>query len=146
MILYGNFEYNLNVVNKEDTTELFDGLNENVKNCQDGIPFSECKTNDLLENVVEKCGCLPFEVILGQRNRFNITRVCSKIEIEACSEATIKELGENCVKNCAGVYVSSFDRKTVDKDIFKNFKGMLKEYNDYKGILEYPEELKSNTY
>ena len=60
--LYGEGEYNLNVVKEIRVTDSFLGLDKNDRGCQIDQSFENCTTNALVENILEHCGCLPFNI------------------------------------------------------------------------------------
>ena len=64
--LSGEGEYNLNILNQIDVTESFLGLPEEVRNCQNVESFVNCTTRHYLQNMKEKCGCLPLALAQDQ--------------------------------------------------------------------------------
>ena len=64
--LSGEGEYNLNILNQIEVTESFLGLPEEVRSCQNVESYINCTTRHLLQNMREKCGCLPLALTKDQ--------------------------------------------------------------------------------
>ena len=65
--LYGEGDYNLNVVKEVKVTESFLGLDADVKGCNMEETFENCTTKIYIETVKQKCGCLPFNIYLSDK-------------------------------------------------------------------------------
>ena len=65
--LYGEGDYNLNVVKEVKVTDSFLGLDSDVKGCNMEETFENCTTKIYIETVKEKCGCLPFNIYLSDK-------------------------------------------------------------------------------
>ena len=62
VILIGEGEYNLNALTELKATDSYVGLGQAVTNCQSKEPFYNCTTSKYIENILSKCGCLPFTI------------------------------------------------------------------------------------
>ena len=60
--LSGEGQYNLDSLKMFEVTQSFLGLDENVKKCQNKMPFDNCTTSHYLDTIRKKCKCLPFTV------------------------------------------------------------------------------------
>ena len=65
--LYGEGDYNLNVVKEVKVTESFLTLDADVKGCNMEMTFENCTTKIYIETVSQKCGCLPFNIYLSDK-------------------------------------------------------------------------------
>ena len=65
--LIGEGEYNLNVLTEVKVTESYMGLDQDVRNCQNHEPYLNCSTTQYLENLLGKCGCLPFNIRISNK-------------------------------------------------------------------------------
>ena len=52
-------EYNLNVIKEITATSSFLSMERNVKKCKNEESFDECVTNKYIDELIEKCKCLP---------------------------------------------------------------------------------------
>ena len=55
-------EYNLNEIKEIQATDSFLGLHEAVRGCQFVEPYHNCTTRHYKNTLLEKCGCLPFNI------------------------------------------------------------------------------------
>ena len=62
MVLYGEGEYNLNILKEIKVTDSFIGLSQDVRACQLEEHIVDCETRNYLEHSKSVCGCLPFPV------------------------------------------------------------------------------------
>ena len=60
--LIGEGEYNLNALKEIKVTDSYLGLDQDVRQCQDDEPLNNCTTRQYLDNMLGKCGCLPFNI------------------------------------------------------------------------------------
>ena len=67
MQLNGEGEYNLNSIKQEQATESFLGLDQAVRGCQNEEHYDDCTTHQYIENMREKCGCLPLTLALSDQ-------------------------------------------------------------------------------
>ena len=51
--------YNLNVIKELKTASSFFLIDETVRKCKDDLTFDECVTNKYIDELIEKCKCLP---------------------------------------------------------------------------------------
>ena len=65
--LFGEGDYNLNVVKEVKVTDSFLGLDSDVKGCNMEETFENCTTKIYVETVKQKCGCLPFNIYLSDK-------------------------------------------------------------------------------
>ena len=70
MQLNGEGDYNLNSIKYEEVTESFLGLDQDVRGCQNEEHYDECTTRHYIENMKEKCGCLPLSIALSYQVSF----------------------------------------------------------------------------
>ena len=69
--LFGEGQYNLNSLKEISVTDSFLGLGKDTKNCQSVETYDDCKTRLYINNIKEKCGCLPLSIGLSDRVHFN---------------------------------------------------------------------------
>ena len=62
VVLFGEGEYNLNILKEIKVTDSYMGLHQNVRGCQNEEHFVDCTTRNYLQNMRSMCGCLPFAV------------------------------------------------------------------------------------
>ena len=120
-------------------TDSFINLDLKTRNCQEDEPYKDCTTRKLTKLIFKKCGCLPFALINHYKNITTVT--CGAKKIETCVNP-LKKVNLECHHNCQGVYVSSYEKNNVRPSIFNNFKSTMKSYEQYKGVLDYPDNLK----
>ena len=73
--MYGEGQYNLNVVKDIKVTEAFLGLDQNIRNCQNVETYEDCSTRKYMEKILELCNCLPFQY-------HSTEKVVNKIDIQ----------------------------------------------------------------
>ena len=62
--LVGKGDYNLNNLKQIQVTQSYLGLDQEVRKCQNEESLDTCITNQYLDTVQKKCGCLPFQLRL----------------------------------------------------------------------------------
>ena len=62
MEIFGEGQYNLHSMKEISVTESFLGLDGDTKNCQNVETYDKCITRIYLENLRQKCGCLPLSL------------------------------------------------------------------------------------
>ena len=67
MALYGEGEYNLNVLKQIKITDSYLGLDQNVRGCQNDISFTDCTTKQYIDTLLDQCGCLPLNIRLNDK-------------------------------------------------------------------------------
>ena len=67
VIFNGEGEYNLNVLKEIDVTDAYLGLDQGVRGCQTKESLNNCTTRHYIENLLNKCNCLPFALTLFQK-------------------------------------------------------------------------------
>ena len=67
MSLYGEGEYNLNVLKQIKITDSYLGLDQNVRGCQNDISFTDCTTKQYIDSLLNQCGCLPLNIRLKDK-------------------------------------------------------------------------------
>ena len=60
--IYGEGEYNLNVVKEVEVTESYLGLDEKLRGCRSGEDFNNCTTQYYKATMIDNCECLPFSI------------------------------------------------------------------------------------
>ena len=65
--LTGEGEYNLNSIKEEEVTQSFLRMDQSVRGCQNQEHYDECTTRQYIENMREKCGCLPLSIALSDQ-------------------------------------------------------------------------------
>ena len=63
-VLVGDGEYNLNAIKEIKVTNSFLGLSEDVRGCQNEKPLDDCITEYFIDNLLNNCGCIPFNLRL----------------------------------------------------------------------------------
>ena len=64
--LFGEGQYNLNNMKEIFVTESFLGLDRSTRKCQNIETYDNCKTRLHLENMRQKCGCIPLSLKLSE--------------------------------------------------------------------------------
>ena len=62
MKLIGEGVYNLNTLKEIKVTDSFNGLDKDVRGCQNEEPFQNCTTRRYMDTIIEKCGCRLFHI------------------------------------------------------------------------------------
>ena len=76
MTLTGEGQFNLNSLEKIEATDSFLALDDEIRGCSfSGESHDDCTTRIYVDNMRQKCGCLPF-AIATQEGRI-ILSVCS---------------------------------------------------------------------
>ena len=81
MKLLGEGQYNLNSMKEIFVTESFLELDRSTRKCQYIETYDNCKTRLHLENLRQKCGCLPLSLKLSEEVR---TESMLSISIRFC--------------------------------------------------------------
>ena len=63
--LVGEGKYNLNVLKEISVTDSYLGLDQSTRRCQNEEPLNDCMTRTHKMNILQKCGCLPFNMRLS---------------------------------------------------------------------------------
>ena len=63
--LVGEGKYNLNVLKEISVTDSYLGLDQSTRRCQNEEPLNDCMTRTHKKNILQKCGCLPFNMRLS---------------------------------------------------------------------------------
>ena len=67
MGLFGEGQYNFLSLKEETVTESFMGLDRATIKCQNIETLDDCKTRLYVENMRQKCGCLPLYLKLSKK-------------------------------------------------------------------------------
>ena len=67
--LFGEGQYNLHSMKEIKVTDSFLSLDSDARNCQNVETYNDCNTRLHLENVWQKCGCLPLSLRLSGQVR-----------------------------------------------------------------------------
>ena len=59
MVLYGEGQYNLNVLKAIKVTDSYLGLQESFRKCQNEESIHNCTTRHYIKTFLDHCGCLP---------------------------------------------------------------------------------------
>ena len=59
---YGAGEYNLKTVKKIEVTDAFLGLSQETRECQNQRTISNCTTETYLNDLLDMCNCLPYNL------------------------------------------------------------------------------------
>ena len=59
VILYGEGQYNLNVLKEIKVTDSYLGFKEDFRECQDEEYIHNCTTRHYIKTFLDHCGCLP---------------------------------------------------------------------------------------
>ena len=62
MKVFGEGQYNLNVVKETRVTKDFLSLDQSIKECQDVEDNEDCHARMYVQSLVKKCNCLPFGI------------------------------------------------------------------------------------
>ena len=44
-------------------TEMYLGLDENIRKCQNKEPYQNCTTRHYIESVTKECNCVPYRLV-----------------------------------------------------------------------------------
>ena len=67
VIFIGEGEYNVNVLKEIKVSESYLGMDQDDRKCQNEEPLYNCTTRRYLDNLMEKCGCLPFNIRISNK-------------------------------------------------------------------------------
>ena len=109
-MLQGEGEYNLNSLKEIKITNSFTELDKEVKMCQNyksNDTYDSCTTRYFMDQMMQKCECLPYEIINAKLNNekvcgkytetmsyiFTLSKIltCSSKKQITCLETTIQE-------------------------------------------------------
>ena len=62
VILHGEGEFNLNILKEVVVTDSFMGLDADVRECQNEEHYDDCTTRNYIDDMRQKCGCLPLSI------------------------------------------------------------------------------------
>ena len=71
--LFGEGQYNLNNIKEIAVTDSFMGLERETRKCQNIETFDDCKTRLYVEQLRQKCGCLPLSLRLSDKVKYKIS-------------------------------------------------------------------------
>ena len=57
----------MNALKEISVTESFLGLSQEAKDCQNTETFNDCVTKNYLDQMRQKCGCLPLSSVLADQ-------------------------------------------------------------------------------
>ena len=60
--LFGEGQYNLNVVKEMEGTDSFLTIDPDVRKCQSTVDYEECTTKHIHDKLKNQCMCLPFNI------------------------------------------------------------------------------------
>ena len=66
MGLFGEGQYNLHSMKEISVTDSFMGLHRDTRKCQNIEEYDQCRTRLYLENLRQKCGCIPLSIKLSE--------------------------------------------------------------------------------
>ena len=58
----GEGEYDINILKEITVTESYLGLDQDIIKCQNEEPLDNCTTRLYINSLLDKCGCLPFNL------------------------------------------------------------------------------------
>ena len=62
LYLYGEGEYNLNVVKEVKATDSYLGMKQSERSCDPEEDLQDCTTRHYISSLMTKCRCLPFTI------------------------------------------------------------------------------------
>ena len=65
--LVGEGQYNLNALTQIEITDSYLALDEDVRGCQNNESFFNCTTRHYMANLLQRCGCIPFNLRLSDK-------------------------------------------------------------------------------
>ena len=79
--MYEDGAYNLNVVSEIGVTDSFMTLDPSTRACQNQESYETCTSGYLKENILSKCGCMPwklgiYKVFSYYDNKFQLSKNC----------------------------------------------------------------------
>ena len=87
--LIGLGEYNLDALTHIEVTESYLGLDQEVRECQNKEALFNCTTRFYLDEILQKCGCLPLNIKLSTQ------KVHFSLEVFECVRLIDHILGRN---------------------------------------------------
>ena len=76
VILIGEGEYNLNVLNEIKVTDSYLGLDSDIIRCQNKEYLHNCTTRQYINTLLGQCGCLPFNIRRSDEVSYDIVLLC----------------------------------------------------------------------
>ena len=149
-MLFGEGEYNLDVLKEIVVSSSYMGLNQNIRKCQSEETFYDCTTKHYRYDILRHCGCLPSNARLNDKvnllksiqnvrlyiNLLTQAPVCSSKQLECVN--TINVNGSKCLKPCTGFIITSFTKSERNKNLEDLFPIIMDSYNIYKMITQFP--------
>ena len=80
MALSGEGEYNLNILKEIEVTDSFYELEKGARKCQSykvNDTYDNCTSRYFMEQMMLKCGCLPYAIMNGSVINEKVCRKCS---------------------------------------------------------------------
>ena len=110
VILFGEGEYNLDVLKEIRVTESFLRLDQDVIKCQNEESQDSCRTRQYIDTLKNECGCLPYNLHSYDE------------EVPLCLSNQRKCVNKkpdlsNCLPSCQGLMVTSFSETGLKRDI-----------------------------
>ena len=136
--LIGEGEYNLDALKEIKVTDSYLGLDENVRGCQNKESLDNCKTKHYIETLLQKCGCLPFSIILTRKGY----PICSSEKLECMKSININPI--ECLHPCSGLILSSFTKSVESKDLESLISRKITTYRNYTKWFEFPSGIKGD--
>ena len=65
------YHYKLSVLKENEVTDKFMALSDEKKGCS-SEKFENCRTRKLVDNVIEKCGCIPLQMKIPKYDQVKI--------------------------------------------------------------------------
>ena len=62
-------EYNINILKEISVTESYLGLDQEIIKCQNIEPLDNCTTRQYITSLLSKCGCVPFNMRLSNKEQ-----------------------------------------------------------------------------
>ena len=70
MTLTGEGQYNINTLKETESTESFLTLDDEIRGCRiSEESHDDCTTRVYIDNMRQKCGCLPFSIAIQEEVR-----------------------------------------------------------------------------
>ena len=80
MTLSGEGEFNLNILKEIEVTDSFYDLEKGARKCQSykvNDTYDNCTSRYFMEQMMLKCGCLPYAIMNGSVINEKVCRKCS---------------------------------------------------------------------
>ena len=99
MKLIGEGKYNLNAIKEIKVTDSYLGLDIEDRGCQNEEAVEECTTRQYIQNLRQKCGCLPFQIIASK----DFLNVSKRIKIQPPFKILITIVGAHMFTSAAAM-------------------------------------------